>query len=76
VVAVLAEHGGHGGAAAAPIAQRVLAKYFEKTRATPPATTAAAGSATPPVTAVLVEPGPDALPAASAAPSEDARGRN
>lgn len=30
VVAVLAEHGGHGGAAAAPIAQRVLARYFEK----------------------------------------------
>ncbi len=30
VVAVLAEHGGHGGSAAAPIAQRVLARYFEK----------------------------------------------
>ena len=30
VVAVLNEHAGHGGSAAAPIAQRVLAKYFEK----------------------------------------------
>jgi len=40
VVAVLAEHGGHGGAAAAPIAQRVLAKYFEKTRPAAPATAA------------------------------------
>lgn len=29
-VAVLVEHGGHGGSAAAPIAQLVLAKYFEK----------------------------------------------
>jgi penicillin-binding protein 2 len=30
VVAVLVEHGGHGSSAAAPIAQRVLARYFEK----------------------------------------------
>jgi penicillin-binding protein 2 len=30
VVAVLNEHAGHGGSAAAPIAQRILAKYFEK----------------------------------------------
>jgi penicillin-binding protein 2 len=30
VVAVLAEHGGHGGSAAAPIAQKVLQLYFEK----------------------------------------------
>jgi penicillin-binding protein 2 len=30
VVAALVEHGGHGGSAAAPIAQRVLARYFEK----------------------------------------------
>ena len=30
VVSVLVEHGGHGGSAAAPIAQRVLAAYFEK----------------------------------------------
>jgi penicillin-binding protein 2 len=32
VVVVLVEHGGHGGSAAAPIAQRVLARYFEKQR--------------------------------------------
>jgi penicillin-binding protein 2 len=30
VVATLVEHGGHGGSAAAPITQRVLATYFEK----------------------------------------------
>jgi penicillin-binding protein 2 len=30
VVAALVEHGGHGGSAAAPIVQRVLARYFEK----------------------------------------------
>jgi penicillin-binding protein 2 len=29
-VAVLVEHGGHGGSAAAPIAQRILARHFEK----------------------------------------------
>ena len=28
-VAVLVEHGGHGGATAAPIAQKVFKKYFE-----------------------------------------------
>ncbi len=33
VVVVLVEHGGHGGSAAAPIAQKILAKYFEKQRA-------------------------------------------
>jgi penicillin-binding protein 2 len=32
-VAALAEHGGHGGSAAAPIAQKILARYFEKKRA-------------------------------------------
>jgi penicillin-binding protein 2 len=32
VVVVLVEHGGHGGSAAAPIAQRVLARWFEKRR--------------------------------------------
>jgi penicillin-binding protein 2 len=32
VVAVLVEHGGHGGSAAAPIAQKVLARHFEKRR--------------------------------------------
>jgi len=30
VVSVVVEHGGHGGSAAAPIAQKVLAAYFEK----------------------------------------------
>ena len=30
VVTVLVEHGGHGGSAAAPVAQKVLAKYFAK----------------------------------------------
>jgi hypothetical protein len=30
VVAALNEHGGHGGSAAAPIVQRVLARWAEK----------------------------------------------
>jgi penicillin-binding protein 2 len=33
VVSVLAEHGGGGGSNAAPIAQKILARYFEKKRA-------------------------------------------
>ncbi len=36
VVAVIAEHGGHGGSAAAPLAQKVLARYFEKKGIVPP----------------------------------------
>jgi len=36
VVAVLAEHGGHGGSAAAPLAQKVLARYFQKKGVVPP----------------------------------------
>ena len=28
-VAVLVEHGGHGGATAAPIAQKIFKKYFQ-----------------------------------------------
>lgn len=34
-VVVLSEHGGHGGSAAAPIAQRVIAKWWEKRNAAP-----------------------------------------
>jgi penicillin-binding protein 2 len=34
-VVVLSEHGGHGGSAAGPIAQRVLAKWWEKKNAGP-----------------------------------------
>ena len=30
VVAVIVEHGGHGGSVAAPITRRVLERYFEK----------------------------------------------
>lgn len=37
VVAVLSEHGGHGGSAAAPLAQKVLARYFEKRGVVAPA---------------------------------------
>lgn len=55
VVSVLAEHGGHGGSAAAPIAQKILARYFEKKRA-------AAGE--------QVAAGPDAEAVARTAPSE------
>jgi penicillin-binding protein 2 len=35
-IVVLCEHCGHGGSAAAPIAQRVLAKWWEKRNAGPP----------------------------------------
>jgi penicillin-binding protein 2 len=42
VVVVLSEHGGHGGSAAAPIAQRVIAKWWEKRNATPAPTVEAA----------------------------------
>ncbi len=35
VVAVIVEHGGHGGSAAAPLAQRVLARHFERGAAPP-----------------------------------------
>jgi penicillin-binding protein 2 len=35
-VAVFVEHGAHGSTAAAPIAQRVLARYFEKKLGPPP----------------------------------------
>jgi penicillin-binding protein 2 len=35
VVVVLVEHGGHGGSAAAPIAKRVLDRYFERKQPTP-----------------------------------------
>jgi penicillin-binding protein 2 len=48
VVATLVEHGGHGGSAAAPITQRVLAAYFEKKAAAfGPVQGVAAGGAAP-----------------------------
>jgi penicillin-binding protein 2 len=63
VVAVLVEHGGHGGSAAAPIAQKVLARYFEKKN--PPAPEAA-----PPLDARAAE-APVALALQIAAPVEE-----
>ncbi len=47
VVSVLAEHGGHGGSAAAPIAQKILARYFEKKRAAAGEQVAAGAGAAP-----------------------------
>jgi penicillin-binding protein 2 len=55
VVAALSEHGGHGGSAAGPIAQKILARYFEKKRA-------AAGEE--------LAVAPDAAPAPSVAAAE------
>ena len=63
-VAVLNEHGGHGGSAAAPIAQKILARYFEKRRAAAgeqvaaaqPGAAAAPAQAAPPVQAVAPAP--------------------
>jgi len=50
-VAVLVEHGLHGSTAAAPVAQRVLQRYFEKTGRTAPL-------APPPAPPVAPEPAP------------------
>lgn len=61
VVAVLAEHGGHGGSAAAPIAQRVLARYFEKKLQQESVSGAATGSA-PVVEANATPAGPGPAP--------------
>jgi penicillin-binding protein 2 len=47
-IVVLAEHGGHGGSAAAPIAQRVLAKWWEKKSAAPASSLQAAGMSSDP----------------------------
>jgi penicillin-binding protein 2 len=41
VVSVIVEHGGHGGSAAGPLAQRVLARYFEREAAPAPQAPAA-----------------------------------
>jgi penicillin-binding protein 2 len=70
VVAVLNEHAGHGGSAAAPIAQRILAKYFEKQgRLTPEALLA---SQAPKAAAPRPQPqAPEPLPPPPA-PSEPA----
>jgi penicillin-binding protein 2 len=57
VVVVFVEHGGHGGAAAAPIARRLLAKYFGMTLAPRPGepgfVRAASRTARPPNPGVL-----------------------
>jgi penicillin-binding protein 2 len=47
VVVVFVENGGHGGSAAAPLAQQILAKFFGKTKASPPGTKVADGSVAP-----------------------------
>ncbi|HZO10047.1 MAG TPA: penicillin-binding protein 2, partial [Myxococcota bacterium] len=60
-VAVLNEHGGHGGSAAAPIAQKILQRYFEKRGMVPVQQVAAAPAAT-------AKPAAGAAPAAAAAP--------
>jgi len=61
VVAVLVEHGGHGGSAAAPVAQRVLARWLEKQH--PPAPIQSVATAAP------VDAGPPAAADAEEAPS-------
>jgi penicillin-binding protein 2 len=64
-VAVLNEHGGHGGSAAAPIAQKILARYFEKKRA-------ASGEPVPAAAAVRA-PAPSAVRAATPAAAAPAK---
>jgi penicillin-binding protein 2 len=58
VVVVFVEHGGHGGAAAAPIARRLLAKYFGLTLAPRPGDPdfVQAASRVPPARATGVTP--------------------
>jgi penicillin-binding protein 2 len=83
-VAVFVEHGLHGSSAAAPIAQRILAKYFEKRGVIPPppqpAPTPAAAPSTPPpgsapaLPAPSVTAQPSAPPATSPAPPAAANG--
>jgi penicillin-binding protein 2 len=67
-VAVLVEHGLHGSTAAAPVAQRVLQRYFEKTgRVTPP-------PAPPAPEAPAAEPAPPGPPAPPAPQVQAAAG--
>jgi penicillin-binding protein 2 len=65
VVSVFIEHGLHGSTAAAPVAQRVLQRYFEKTGRTPPLP--------PPVKAAPAKPAP-AAPAPEPPPLRAAMG--
>jgi penicillin-binding protein 2 len=66
-VAVLVEHGLHGSTAAAPVAQRVLQRYFEKTgRVAPPPA--------PPAPAAPPAPEEPGLPEAPAPPLQAAAG--
>ncbi len=57
-VAVFVEHGLHGSSAAAPIAQRIMAKYFQKRGMSPPpaAPAAAPQRAAPPAPAPVPQP--------------------
>ena len=67
VVAVLVEHGGHGGSAAAPVAQKVMSRWLEKHSAPAPVQSVAVQSpepddepaTTPPVDAAAAEPPED-----------------
>jgi penicillin-binding protein 2 len=59
-VAVFIEHGLHGSTAAAPVSQRILQRYFEKT-----------GRIAPPPPPEPVGPPADAAPAAPAAPEPE-----
>jgi penicillin-binding protein 2 len=70
-VAVLNEHGGHGGSAAAPIAQKILQRYFEKKGVVPPPQVVAAPAAAAAPRAAPVAPAaaPRAAPVAPAAPA-------
>jgi penicillin-binding protein 2 len=62
-VAVFVEHGLHGSSAAAPIAQRILAKYFQKKGMSPLPDAPKPPAATPPTrTARAPEPAPRAQP--------------
>lgn len=58
-VAVIVEHGGHGGSAAAPVARAIFAKYFGLDEITPPLQVEPAAHAAPAVTVEEPESVPD-----------------
>jgi penicillin-binding protein 2 len=65
-VAVVVEHGGHGGSAAAPIAKAMLEAYFGIERKVPPVVAVAEGTAAAPPGVEAVGPGEDAAAAVEA----------
>jgi hypothetical protein len=73
-VAVLSEHGGHGGSAAAPIAQKILARYFAKKLGT--SAPEPAGQPQPAEAVASASAGDEAAAAAESVAAAEAGGEN